>query len=127
MTVTAATQPKTITKTVGGKTVTMTPEQAEAFGRELDALKEIVTSYYYSGSNLQAINWLQRQAMQLYHGYSVPPWKMYSTLAGVFIAGTIAYVIVSRLLHVASCRVHIDPVIRIRSVDRVQKSLRARR
>src|SRR5882762_10044613 len=42
MTVTTATQPNTITKTVGGKTVTMTPEQAEAFGRELDALKELV-------------------------------------------------------------------------------------
>src|SRR5690348_3657981 len=34
--------PKTISKTVGGKTVTMTPEQADAFGRELDALKERV-------------------------------------------------------------------------------------
>src|ERR1700704_6107458 len=42
MTVTTATQPKTITKTVGGKTVTMTPEQAESFGRELDTLKERV-------------------------------------------------------------------------------------
>ena len=40
MTVTTVTQPKTITKTVGGKTVTMTPEHAEEFGRELDALKE---------------------------------------------------------------------------------------
>src|SRR5437762_10168928 len=34
--------PKTLQKTVGGKTVTMTPEQAEAFGKELDALKERV-------------------------------------------------------------------------------------
>src|SRR5437762_5382177 len=34
--------PKTLQKTVGGKTVTMTPEQAEAFGQELDALKERV-------------------------------------------------------------------------------------
>src|SRR3954465_6732213 len=34
--------PKTIQKTVAGKTVTMTPEQTEAFGRELDALKERV-------------------------------------------------------------------------------------
>ena len=42
MTVTTVTQPKTITKNVGGKTVTMTPEHAEAFGRELDALKERV-------------------------------------------------------------------------------------
>ena len=33
---------KTLQKTVAGKTVTMTPEQAEAFGRELDALKERV-------------------------------------------------------------------------------------
>ena len=35
-------QAKTLTKTVGGRTVTLTPEQAEAFGRELDALKESV-------------------------------------------------------------------------------------
>src|SRR3954464_11601495 len=43
MTVTTTTpEPKTLQKTVGGKTVTMTPEQAEAFGRELDALKERV-------------------------------------------------------------------------------------
>ena len=39
---TTAAQPQTITKTVAGKAVTMTPEQAEAFGRELDALKERV-------------------------------------------------------------------------------------
>ena len=38
----AATQPQVLQKTVGGKTVTLTPEQAEAFGRELDALKERV-------------------------------------------------------------------------------------
>ena len=31
-----------MTKTVAGKTITMTPEQADAFGRELDALKERV-------------------------------------------------------------------------------------
>jgi fatty acid desaturase len=31
-----------VTKTVGGTTVTMTPEQADAFGRELDAIKERV-------------------------------------------------------------------------------------
>src|SRR6202048_2386310 len=42
MTVTTTAQPNTITKTVGGKPVTMTPEQADAFGRELDALKERV-------------------------------------------------------------------------------------
>src|SRR3954447_1241676 len=45
MTVTTTTttpEPKTLQKTVGGKTVTMTPEQAEAFGRELDALRERV-------------------------------------------------------------------------------------
>jgi fatty acid desaturase len=41
MTITTA-PPKTIEKTVAGKTVTLTPEQAEAFGRELDALKERV-------------------------------------------------------------------------------------
>jgi NADPH-dependent stearoyl-CoA 9-desaturase len=34
--------PKTISKTVAGKTITMTPQQAEAFGRELDAVKERV-------------------------------------------------------------------------------------
>ena len=42
---TATTQPgpaQTISKTVAGKTVTLTPEQAEAFGRELDELKERV-------------------------------------------------------------------------------------
>jgi fatty acid desaturase len=33
---------QTITKIVGGKTVTMTPEQAENFGRELDAIRERV-------------------------------------------------------------------------------------
>ncbi|WP_408633361.1 fatty acid desaturase family protein [Mycolicibacterium arenosum] len=33
---------KTITKTVGDKTVTMTPEQADAFGAELDAIRERV-------------------------------------------------------------------------------------
>jgi len=37
MTVTTAPAPKTLQKTVAGRTVTMTPEQAEAFGRELDA------------------------------------------------------------------------------------------
>ena len=42
MTVTTTPAPKTIEKTVAGKTITMTPEQAEAFGRELDALKERV-------------------------------------------------------------------------------------
>ena len=42
MTVTTLTPQKPISKTVGGKTVTMTPEQAESFGRELDALKERV-------------------------------------------------------------------------------------
>ena len=41
MTVTTITPaPNAVQKTVGGKTVTMTPEQADAFGRELDALKE---------------------------------------------------------------------------------------
>jgi NADPH-dependent stearoyl-CoA 9-desaturase len=35
-------QPQAISKNVAGKAVTMTPEQAEAFGRELDALKERV-------------------------------------------------------------------------------------
>ncbi len=38
---TPATQ-QAITKTVGGTTVTMTPEQAENFGRELDAIRERV-------------------------------------------------------------------------------------
>jgi fatty acid desaturase len=33
---------KTITKMVGDKTVSMTPEQADAFGRELDAIRERV-------------------------------------------------------------------------------------
>lgn len=33
---------KTITKTVGDRTVTMTPEQADAFGAELDAIRERV-------------------------------------------------------------------------------------
>jgi NADPH-dependent stearoyl-CoA 9-desaturase len=33
---------KTITKTVGGKAVTMTPEMADEFGRELDAIRERV-------------------------------------------------------------------------------------
>src|SRR3569833_4454412 len=42
MTAPTITQQKTLQKTVGGKTVTLTPEQAEAFGRELDALKERV-------------------------------------------------------------------------------------
>ena len=42
MTVTTFAPQKSISKTVGGKTVTMTPEQADAFGRELDALKERV-------------------------------------------------------------------------------------
>jgi hypothetical protein len=42
MTVTTVAPQKSISKMVGGKTVTMTPEQAEAFGRELDALKERV-------------------------------------------------------------------------------------
>src|SRR6185369_10381448 len=42
MTVTTAPAPKTLQKTVAGKTVTLTPEQTEAFGRELDALKERV-------------------------------------------------------------------------------------
>jgi NADPH-dependent stearoyl-CoA 9-desaturase len=32
----------TLTKLVGGKTVTMTPEQADAFGQELDAIRERV-------------------------------------------------------------------------------------
>src|SRR4051794_38364582 len=40
MTVSTAPAPKTIQKTVAGKTITMTPEQADAFGRELDALKD---------------------------------------------------------------------------------------
>ncbi len=40
---TPATQ-QAITKTVGGKTVTMTPEQAENFGRELDAIRERVVA-----------------------------------------------------------------------------------
>ncbi|MGE2836626.1 fatty acid desaturase family protein [Mycobacterium sp. SMC-4] len=42
MTAPSTTEPlaRTLTKTVAGKTVTLTPEQAEAFGRELDALKE---------------------------------------------------------------------------------------
>ena len=39
---TTAAQHRTIEKTVGGRNVTLTPEQAEAFGRELDALKESV-------------------------------------------------------------------------------------
>jgi hypothetical protein len=39
MTVTTFAPQKSISKTVGGKTVTMTPEQADAFGSELDALK----------------------------------------------------------------------------------------
>ena len=42
MTAPTITQQKTLQKTVAGKTVTLTPEQAEAFGRELDALKERV-------------------------------------------------------------------------------------
>ena len=35
---------ETITKVVGGKTVSMTPEQAENFGRELDAIRERVVA-----------------------------------------------------------------------------------
>src|ERR1700752_3039368 len=42
MTVTPLAPPTPISKTVGGKTVTMTPEEADAFGRELDALKQRV-------------------------------------------------------------------------------------
>src|ERR1700737_1571316 len=42
MTVTTLAPQKSISKTVAGTTVTMTPEQADAFGRELDALKERV-------------------------------------------------------------------------------------
>src|ERR1700741_1349303 len=42
MTAPTITQQKTLQKTVAGKIVTLTPEQAEAFGRELDALKERV-------------------------------------------------------------------------------------
>ena len=41
-TTTTPAQQRTISKTVAGKTVTLTPEQADAFGRELDALKESV-------------------------------------------------------------------------------------
>jgi fatty acid desaturase len=37
-------QGKAVTKTVGGKQVTMTPEMAEAFGRELDAIRERVVA-----------------------------------------------------------------------------------
>jgi fatty acid desaturase len=44
MTVSTAPAPKTIQKTVAGKTITMTSEQADAFGRELDALKERVVA-----------------------------------------------------------------------------------
>ena len=36
----AAATERTIEKTVGGKRCNLTHEQAEAFGRELDALKE---------------------------------------------------------------------------------------
>jgi fatty acid desaturase len=42
MTATVAAPRQTITKTVAGKKISMSPEQAEAFGRELDALKERV-------------------------------------------------------------------------------------
>src|SRR5262245_46881650 len=41
-TTTPAGAAKALQKTVAGKTITMTPEQAEAFGRELDALKDRV-------------------------------------------------------------------------------------
>jgi NADPH-dependent stearoyl-CoA 9-desaturase len=37
-----APQPRTVTKMVAGKPITMTPEMAEAFGRELDELRERV-------------------------------------------------------------------------------------
>ena len=43
--------PKALQKTVGGKTVTMTPEQAEAFGRELDALKERIIADLVAGTH----------------------------------------------------------------------------
>ena len=42
MTVTTFVPQKTISKIVGGKTIAMTPEQADAFGRELDGLKDRV-------------------------------------------------------------------------------------
>jgi hypothetical protein len=50
MTVTTSTTQKTLSKTVGGKTVSMTPEQAEAFGRELDSLKERVSRTWVSAT-----------------------------------------------------------------------------
>ncbi len=40
MTVTVTPRPRTLEKTVAGRTVRLTPEQADALGRELDALKE---------------------------------------------------------------------------------------
>ena len=45
MTVTTTPAPQTITKTVAGKTITMTPEQAEAFGQELDELRQRVIAH----------------------------------------------------------------------------------
>ncbi|MCB0948245.1 MAG: acyl-CoA desaturase, partial [Mycobacterium sp.] len=42
MTVTTPMQADTLEKMVGGRKVTLTPEQADAFGRELDELKESV-------------------------------------------------------------------------------------
>ncbi len=42
MTVVTEPQAKTLEKMVGGRKVTLTPEQAEAFGRELDQLKDSV-------------------------------------------------------------------------------------
>src|SRR5215211_2847479 len=41
-TTTTSPQARTLEKTVGGRTITLTAEQADAFGRELDALKDSV-------------------------------------------------------------------------------------
>ena len=83
-------QQKTLEKTVAGKTVTLTPEQAEAFGRELDALKERVIADFgerdttYIRRIIKAQRGLEIAGRALLFGGIFPPfWLAGTAMLGV--------------------------------------------
>ena len=87
MTVTTATPPRahTLEKTVGGRKVTLTPEQADAFGRELDALKDNIIADLgerdatYIRRMIKAQRALEVGGRALLYGSIFPPFSLAGT------------------------------------------------
>ncbi|GJF08744.1 fatty acid desaturase [Mycolicibacterium cyprinidarum] len=90
MTLTTTNQPQTLEKMVAGHKVTLTPEQADAFGRELDELKERITADLgerdatYIRQMIKVQRGLEVGGRALLFGGIIPPlWLAGTTMLGL--------------------------------------------